>query len=60
VGQLIVVKIHDVASPGSAGDGITWKWFPGDSGLSPQISEAATWPHLCKKEIVEGNLTVHR
>jgi hypothetical protein len=61
VGQLIVVKIHDVATPGSAGDGITWKWFSGDSDFAPSISDVLEdWPHLCKKEIVEGNLVVHR
>ena len=61
VGQLIVVKIHDVATPGSAGDGITWKWFSGDSDFAPSASDVLDqWPHLCKKEIVEGNLIVQR
>jgi hypothetical protein len=31
VGQIVVVKVHDVATPGADGDGITWKWFAPES-----------------------------
>ena len=64
-GQVIVVKVHDMATPGiddpatpeNEGDGISWKWFAADN--APLIEDYADWKHLCKKTIVEGNLVVH-
>jgi hypothetical protein len=55
VGQVVLVKVHDVGTPGTNGDGIAWKWMaPGtvlDLSLEPK--------HMCKKEIIDGNLVVH-
>jgi len=55
VGQVVLVKVHDVGTPGTNGDGIAWKWMaPGtvvDLSLEPK--------HMCKKEIIGGNLVVH-
>jgi hypothetical protein len=66
VGQVLVVKMHDGATPAVDGDGITWKWFAAEQ--APQILDipgvypegyATPWPHLCKKTIVGGNLVIH-
>jgi hypothetical protein len=63
LGQILVVKVHDVGTPGTNGDGITWKWFDPDdervtgNGLENTLPE--NWPHLCKKTIIGGNLVVH-
>ena len=55
VGQVVLVKVHDVGTPGTDGDGIAWKWLaPGtvlDLWLEPK--------QMCKKEIIGGNLVVH-
>ncbi len=55
VGQVVLVKVHDVGTPGTNGDGIAWKWLaPGtvlDLSLEPK--------QMCKKEIIGGNLVVH-
>jgi hypothetical protein len=63
IGQILVVKVHDVSTPGSTGDGITWKWFDTeDTRVANQILETTPvdeWPHLCKKTILGGNLIVH-
>lgn len=58
-GQYLVAKVHDVATPGVNGDGITWKWFDADDPNLPGIDDTANWPHLCKKTITGGNLQVH-
>jgi hypothetical protein len=61
IGQILAVKVHDVETPGTNGDGITWKWFdtndPRVSNLD--INNVSGWPHLCKKTILAGNLVVH-
>jgi hypothetical protein len=54
VGQYLVAKMHDKGSPG-VNDGITWKWFENLDGFSIESEPK----HLCKKEILKGNLTVH-
>ncbi len=54
VGQYVVAKMHDKGSPGMY-DGITWKWFKNLDGFSIDSEPK----NLCKKEILEGNLTVH-
>jgi hypothetical protein len=62
VGQILAVKVHDVGTPGTNGDGITWKWFdPDDGRVANQYLETGVnnWPHLCKKTILAGNLVVH-
>lgn len=63
LGQVLVVKVHDVGTPGINGDGITWKWFdPLDERVVDNKLESIpvdSWPHLCKKTILEGNLVVH-
>jgi len=60
VGQIIALKVHDAATPGAEGDGITWKWFSRASGtFIPTVSNTNEWPHLCKKNIIEGNFVVH-
>ena len=42
VGRFVIVKVHDPATPGAAGDGIRWKWFaPADASCVAIIS---TWP----------------
>jgi len=60
VGQILVVKVHDVSTPGKNGDGITWKWFdPEDPKVENlDINNVENWPHLCKKTILGGNLVV--
>jgi len=73
VGQVVVVKVHDRSSPGdpadedTPGDGITWKWYLLDSWAwktaeeqgEPLLGVIEEWPHLCKKEIIGGNVVVH-
>jgi len=63
IGQILAVKVHDVGTPGTNGDGITWKWFdPDDERVANQNLEnigVSNWPHLCKKIILAGNLVVH-
>jgi hypothetical protein len=61
IGQILAVKVHDVGTPGSNGDGITWKWFDPDDPKVANLnsSNVESWPHLCKKTIVQGNLVVH-
>jgi hypothetical protein len=59
VGQVLAIKLHDGGTPGTDGDGITWKWFSGEDPELPQITDRASWPHLCKKMILEGNLMIH-
>lgn len=61
IGQVLAVKVHDVGSPGTNGDGITWKWFDqADSRVSNLYSgNVESWPHLCKKTILSGNLALH-
>jgi hypothetical protein len=56
-GQWIAVKIHDRDTPGIGIDGITWRWFT--PATVPSIDDIDAWPHLCKKEILEGNLVIH-
>lgn len=59
VGQVIVGKAHDGGAPGQPTDGITWKWFLADDPDLPSIDDLESWPHLCRKTITGGNLTVH-
>lgn len=59
LGQIVAVKVHDVDTPGSLGDAISWKWFSADAPNLPDIDMTDQWPHLCKKTILEGNLVVH-
>lgn len=60
IGQILAVKVHDVATPATNGDGITWKWFNPAGNATPQNTLNVTdWPHLCRKEILGGNLVVH-
>ena len=61
VGQILAVKVHDVSTPGTNGDGITWKWFdPEDTRVvNLENTDVTSWPHLCKKTILSGNLIVH-
>jgi hypothetical protein len=58
VGQRLVGKMHDGGSPGASFDGITWRWFLPDDPALPVIEDVASWPHLCRKDILAGNLTV--
>lgn len=58
LGQIIVLKTHDGGSPGMSRDGITWKWFP-NTQFADGIGNTSNWPHLCKKEIIGGNIVVH-
>ena len=59
LGQIIAVKLHDGGTPGTDGDGITWKWFDPENLSAPCIEEWNAWPHLCKKTIIGGNLVIH-
>ena len=65
IGQLIVVKVHDVSTPGALGDEITWKWFAPNSSYNitnsdhKNITVNNSVVHLCKKTIIDGNLVVH-
>ena len=59
VGQILALKAHDGGSPGRTMDGITWKWFPAEGDFVPSIDNLPDWPHLCKKVIIEGNISVH-
>jgi hypothetical protein len=56
VGQKIVVKVRDLATSGIYGDHITWKWFAPES--APSITDVEP-QHLCKKDIIGGNITIH-
>lgn len=59
LGQIIALKMHDGGSPGMFNDGVTWKWFSPTGTMVPAIDNLEEWPHLCKKTIIGGNLTVH-
>lgn len=61
VGQHVVVKVHDGGTPGTAGDGIKWKWFAENSSSKPSLPVPGpfTEPKLCKKTILGGNLVIH-
>lgn len=58
VGQRLIGKMHDGGSPGAALDGITWRWFLAEDPNLPSIEDLASWPHLCRKDILDGNLMV--
>jgi hypothetical protein len=55
VGQVVVIKVHDIGTPGTAGDGITWKWFAAGTVVDMLVEPKC----LCKKDIIGGNLVVH-
>jgi hypothetical protein len=61
IGQILAVKVHDISTPGTDGDGITWKWFDPDDPNVENLDKNNVngWPHLCKKIILAGNLVVH-
>lgn len=59
MGQLIAIKLHDGGTPGKGNDGITWKWFESSDTAAPVIENLNSWPQLCKKEILSGNIVVH-
>ena len=59
LGQIIALKMHDGATPGRNGDGITWKWFDPEAAFVPGIGNIEEWPHLCKKTIIGGNIVIH-
>ncbi len=63
IGQVLAVKVHDVGTPGTNGDGITWKWFDPNNPIVASLvianGNVGSWPHLCKKTILSGNLVVH-
>lgn len=58
-GQIIAMKVKDLGTPGANGDHITWKWFDPNAYFVPDIDNISDWPHLCKKEIIEGNIVIH-
>ena len=59
MGQIIAVRLQDGGTPGTNGDDIAWKWFSALDASVPNIQSPDTWPHLCTKEILSGNLAVH-
>lgn len=59
IGQVIGIKLRDLATPGANGDHITWRWFAPDDPDRPDINDITGWPHLCRKTILAGNLVVH-
>lgn len=59
IGQFLAINIHDGGTPAVKGDGIAWKWFSGLDTNLPDINSVDTWPHLCVKEIIAGNLDIH-
>lgn len=59
VGQYFVGKAHDGGTPGTNGDGITWKWFDAANPNVPVLEDLSTWSHLCAKTIISGNIVVH-
>ena len=64
-GQMVAVEVVDNATPGRKGDEVTWSWFanpydPADPYLPPpSIGDLASWPELCNKPVLGGNLVVH-
>ena len=61
LGQVIAVKLHDRGTPGTNGDGITWKWFdPVTAPSMVKLTATGTGAiHLCEKTIIGGNLVIH-
>jgi len=55
IGQFILVKVHDLSSPGRLEDGLAWKWY----GPETEFNLSVEPKKLCKKTIVEGNLYIH-
>jgi len=58
LGQILVVKMHDLGTPGTNGDGITWKWFATEDQAVATINGGEP-KGLCKKTITGGNLLIH-
>ncbi|MCB0674373.1 MAG: hypothetical protein KDC59_20700 [Saprospiraceae bacterium] len=52
-------RLQDGGTPGTNGDAIARKWFSAMDASIPNIQSPDTWPHLCTKEILSGNLAVH-
>jgi hypothetical protein len=60
IGQILALKTHDIGTPGISNDRITWKWFdPGNYPTTQEMSVEPAIVHLCKKEIIEGNVVIH-
>ena len=58
VGQIIALKVHDQSTPGAEADGITWRWYDPTRTDIPTVNDPTTFVKLCRKNIIEGNLTV--
>jgi hypothetical protein len=58
VGRIPVVKMHDLGTPGTNGDGITWRWFATEDQAVATINGGEP-KGLCKKTIIGGNLVIH-
>lgn len=64
IGQIIAIKMHDLGTPGTNGDKISWKWF--SEATAPTLGELKLQKpdpgaiHLCQKTIIGGNLVVHQ
>lgn len=55
IGQFILVKVHDLSTPGALEDGLAWKWFAPETTFDLSIEPKK----LCKKTIIEGNVFIH-
>ena len=67
IGQVVIGWAQDGGNNAMQGDRISWKWFAPDAQKVLDIEAAiaagdeVTWPcKLCEKEIIGGNLKVHR
>lgn len=54
-GQFILVKVHDLSTPGALQDGVAWKWYAPETTFDLSIEPKK----LCKKTIIEGNVFIH-
>lgn len=67
LGEYIAAKVQDVATPGAGQDTISWNWFYANPDPKehpnalepPAIDPQTSWPALCTKTILGGNLVVH-
>lgn len=55
IGQYILVKVHDLSTPGAVEDGLAWKWFAPETVFDLSIEPKK----ICNKAIIAGNVVVH-
>jgi hypothetical protein len=58
IGQALFVKVRDGSTPAVPSDRIHWKWYNSAAPEAMPSVDEFPWTHLCKKEILAGNIVV--